>query len=336
LLGSESSAEIGELKMQASDGRAIAAATALGLLVSQAQLRAQEKAGPPAFLADTKSWVMPSAVSKRAYQISVALPNGYSREHSAYPVLYAADANGQFGIVVETARLLSLLSRSKEIPDLVIVGIGYPKRGQGFHASGGARVVDLTPTPDPDFVRDNAKNQIAEGMPPGDGSGGAPQFLAFIRSELVPAIERRYNVSRTDRAWFGHSLGGLFGVYAMFNNDGLFKRLIIGSPSLWWNDKAILSIEESFARSGKPLPIRAFFSVGLLEPQLRMVVPLREFTERLKSRNYNGLEFQVHYFDDETHVSGVPATISRGLRFIYSAPTPETVPQQSNRLSQNR
>jgi hypothetical protein len=67
-----------------------------------------------------------------------------------------------------------------------------------------------------------------------------------------------------------------------------------------------------------------------------MVVPLREFTERLKSRSYTGLEFQVHYFDDETHVSGVPATISRGLRFIYSASTLETVPQQSNRLSQNR
>jgi len=59
-------------------------------------------------------------------------------------------------------------------------------------------------------------------------------------------------------------------------------------------------------------------------PQLRQI------------RNYNGLEFQVHYFDDETHVSGVPATISRGLRFIYSVPTIETVPQQSNRLSQNR
>jgi predicted alpha/beta superfamily hydrolase len=193
---------------------------------------------------------MTSAVSKRAYQISVALPSGYSKEHAAYSVLYAADANAEFGTVVETARLLSLLNQNKEIPDLVIVGIGYPKAGQGFHASGGLRGLDLTPTPDPVWVREDAKLEIAQGMPPSEGSGGAPEFLAFIRSELIPAIEKLFNVSRTDRAWFGHSLGGLFGVYAMLNNDGLFRRFIIGSPSLWWNDQAILTTEESFAQSG--------------------------------------------------------------------------------------
>jgi hypothetical protein len=32
-----------------------------------------------------------------------------------------------------------------------------------------------------------------------------------------------------------------------------------------------------------------------------MVTPLREFIDKLKSRNYRGLEFQVHYFEEETH-----------------------------------
>ncbi|MGP0072601.1 MAG: alpha/beta hydrolase [Bryobacteraceae bacterium] len=276
----------------------------------------------PAFLVDTTSRIVTASASKRTYQISVALPGGYTKKHPAYPVLYAADANSEFGTVVETARILSF---SKDIPDLVIVGIGYPNPGQGLKASNAARTLDLTPTPDPAWVREQAKASLAQGVPPAEASGGAPEFLSFIRGELVPSIEKTYNVSHQDRAWFGHSFGGLFGTYALFNNDGLFNRFIIGSPSLWWNNRAILSIEDTFAASKRPLPARVFFSVGLLEqrmaPQMPMVSDLRAFNERLKRRNYQGLELQTHFFEDEDHGSVIAATISRGLRFIYSNST---------------
>src|SRR5579864_2232255 len=36
-------------------------------------------------------------------------------------------------------------------------------------------------------------------------------------------------VNPSERAWFGHSFGGLFGLYALFHNDGLFQRFVIGS-----------------------------------------------------------------------------------------------------------
>jgi predicted alpha/beta superfamily hydrolase len=90
-------------------------------------LRAQEQSSP-ALLTDSKSWIMTSA-SKRTYQISVDLPDGYSKELAPYQVLYAANANAEFGTIVEAARLGSF---AKEIQDLVIVGIGYPNPGQGF------------------------------------------------------------------------------------------------------------------------------------------------------------------------------------------------------------
>jgi hypothetical protein len=50
-----------------------------------------------------------------------------------------------------------------------------------------------------------------------------------------------------------------------------------------------------------------------------MVTDLRAFLDRLERRKYKGLEFQAHFFEDETHGSVVPATISRGLRFVYSS-----------------
>jgi len=55
--------------------------------------------------------------------------------------------------------------------------------------------------------------------------------LAFIRDELVPSIEAKYNVSAGDRAWGGYSLGGLFGLYALLNDGSPFQRFLIGSPS---------------------------------------------------------------------------------------------------------
>jgi predicted alpha/beta superfamily hydrolase len=287
---------------------------------------AAEPASTSAVLTDSRSWIMTSSVSGRRYQISVALPDGYTKEHSAYPVLYAADANAEFGTVVETARLLSF---SKEIPDLVIVGIGYPNRGQGFKASNAERTLDFTPTADPAWVKEFVKDSLPQGLPPAEASGGAAAFLSFIRSELVPSVERTYNVSNQDRAWFGHSFGGLFGAYALFNNEGLFQRFVIGSPSLWWDNRAIFSAEESFAASRKPLPARVFFSVGLLEqrmaPKMPMVTDLRAFVDRIHRRHYQDLAFEAHFFDDETHGSVVPATISKGLRFVYSTSAPSTL-----------
>ena len=201
---------------------------------------AQSQPPKAAYLADVTSSVIKSSATGRSYQISIALPAGYSKQHAPYPVLYAADANVQFGTLVETARVFA------EIPELVIVGIGYPDSPQGF--AWVPRALDLTVAPDP--------------KAPG-ASGGAPEFLKFIRNDLIPHVEGAYNVSQ-DRAWFGHSFGGLFGVYALLNNEGLFRRFIIGSPSFWQGSQIISAAEKAFAATGKPLPAKVFFSVGLL------------------------------------------------------------------------
>jgi predicted alpha/beta superfamily hydrolase len=256
---------------------------------------AQERTSPLAFLPDVSTSIMKSSATGRAYQISVALPDGYSREHAPYPVLYAADANVQFGTLVETARVFA------QIPPLIIVGIGYETRGQGF--VWGPRAVDLAPAP-------NA------GSP---GSGHAPDFLDFIRNDLVPSIERNYNAGH-DRASYGHSFGALFGLYALFHNDGLFRRFIIGSPSIWEAKAVIQSSEEAFAATGRPLAARVFFSVGLLEQSgsgAGMVSDVRELIRVLERRHYRDFDFQVHYFEDENHFTVIPATMGRGLRYIY-------------------
>jgi predicted alpha/beta superfamily hydrolase len=270
---------------------------------------AHPHAGTPQrpYLADVRSWVMTSGTGHRKYQISVALPDGYAASHAPYPVLYVTDANAEFGLVVETARLLAA---GKDIPDLVIVGIGYPNPGQGFAASGVPRTYDLTPT--------SVSSAGTQARP----SGGAPAFLDFLRGRLVPRIERDFNVSHDDRALAGHSFGALFATYALFHNDGLFRRFLIASPSLWWDNHVTLAMEDTYAASQKPLTAKVFLSVGSLEEKatgLPMTSDMVAFGERLRARNYQGLEIDTKVFDGDDHISVVGTAFSHGLRSIYAA-----------------
>ena len=49
----------------------------------------------------------------------------------------------------------------------------------------------------------------------------------------------------------------------------------------------------------------------------RMVSNLRDLDATLRSRSYDGLTLTTHLFEGETHLSVVPATISRGLRVVF-------------------
>lgn len=40
----------------------------------------------------------------------------------------------------------------------------------------------------------------------------------------------------------------------------------------------------------------------------------------LESRNYRGLEWKHEVLADETHLTGIWLTMSRGLRFVYGLP----------------
>lgn len=284
---------------------------------------ADAEATPDPFLADVASRVVTSAISGRSYQISVALPLGYADSTKVYPVLYAVDANGQFGTVVEAARILN--NFGTQIPQLLIVGIGYPSGGRQIHAEA-HRFFDLFPTRDPEFEEWRAREWPDLELSDGSGGGGA-DFLRFVREELIPRIEAEYRAAPSDRALYGHSAGGYFGLYALLEGEQAFQRVIAGSPALFWNDRYFFRLEESYAQATRELPARVFLSVGLDEHDAQrpetdchcMVRNLRRLIETLERRRYEGLEWQVHYFEDENHQSVVPPTVSRGLRFIYGS-----------------
>jgi predicted alpha/beta superfamily hydrolase len=297
---------------------ALAAAFSLVEVAPETSL-AQEGARAPAVITDAETWTAISSTNGRRYQVSVAVPRGYDEGEQAYPVLFVMDGNGQFGMATDIARWLAV---QRDIRDIVVVGVGYPVGH--FWDAVGARTLDLTPTEDHPWAEEFAR--MFPSYPAPEGSGGAPEFLAFLRNELIPFLEANYRVQSEGRALLGHSFGGLFALHALFFGEGAFSRFVVGSPAIWWDQDITFQHEEEFAAGRDNLNARVFLSVGLSEePEdgsglapYRMVTNVRTLAETLDARRYPGLELRTHYFEGETHMSVVPATISRGLRYIYA------------------
>jgi len=265
---------------------------------------------PQVTIPDTEMQSLSSSNVDQEFRIFVALPHTYAHSGKAYPVLYVLDANAVFGTVTETARFLAML---KEIPEIIIVGIGYPINN--FTEAAGFRTRDYTITPVDTWYKETFK-AVQFDAPEYVGSGGATNFLQFVCKELMPFINTTYRTIPEDSAIFGSSFGGLFALYVLFQQPDTFGRYIIGSPTVWWDEAVILNYEKDFAANNTGLSAIVFMSVGSCESE-RMVAGFQEMARVMQDRQYKNLELITHIFEDETHTSVGPATISRGLRAVF-------------------
>jgi predicted alpha/beta superfamily hydrolase len=273
---------------------------------------------PEVTIANTEVHMIYSSFVEQEFKIFVALPHKYRESDRTYTVLYKLDANGTFGIMTETVRLLNF---TMEMRDMIVVGIGYPVNT--FRETMSLRTRDYTPSKD-DEAWEMTRKFIPD-APPSVGTGGAKNFLSFIREELFPFIDENFRTKPDDRILAGSSLGGLFSLYTLFHQPDTFNRYIIGSPSIWWDKEITFTYESEYAKNHSDLFARVFISVGALEEKegnqreavLAMVSNVRKLARILQERNYPNLRLTTHVFDDETHISVTPGALSRGIRMVY-------------------
>jgi predicted alpha/beta superfamily hydrolase len=86
-----------------------------------------------------------------------------------------------------------------------------------------------------------------------------------MRDELIPFIDSRYPTDLKNRAYWGDSLGGLFGCYVLFTRPDTFNRYIIGSPSAWWANEDVMKLAERYVTTHGDLAATVFLGVGGLE-----------------------------------------------------------------------
>lgn len=262
----------------------------------------------------TESRTLHSDIIEEDFEIYVSLPYMYLNSDTTYPVLYVLDANIKFGLVSTVVNNLGGLT--KELPEIVVVGIAYPLKGLEDWIIGRNR--DFTPTKDSETEQYwvNRLSKVTNRDDITVENGKSEQFLSFIKSELIPFIESNYRVSNTDRELHVTSLGGLFTIYALFKEPNLFQRYFANSPSIRGDESYMYNLEEDYANKHKDLPVRLFMSVGGLESK-KYKSNHKKLNELLISRNYPNLKLKTHIFENESHGTSVSTSLGQGLIFLF-------------------
>jgi len=252
----------------------------------------------------TETRLIKSSYVDQEFQISVALPvfhSGYLDKKC--PVIYMLDANFYFGMVTELSRIMALCS---ELPDIIIVGIGYPWTEPATDAYDNVislRLRDYTPV-----VSKQAEEEILEFSPALEHceSGGAANFFRFIKEELIPIVETEYPIDPTDRTLLGHSWGGTFSLYEMFHSTS-FHKYVVCDADVNYGNKILYEYEKAYAETHDSLPVKFFFSSP----------GESEMLEVLKNRHYKGLEITSHDIQGLRHCEGTAPSFQAGLKAIF-------------------
>ncbi len=256
--------------------------------------------------------VVKSTNNGTTYYLSVSLPMHYLKTDTThYPVLYMLDGGLSFPIAHAARTSLDMFG---DLEDVIIVAIEY-NWDQSLKPWMTTRWKDYTTSKDEKADTNPGYLKMFDLQSGALSSGGGPVFLEVLRKEIIPFIDKKFKTTN-DRGISGHSLGGLFAGYCFLNATDLFQRFGINSPSFWWNSKEMFNVEKSYSQKNTSLPAKVFMSVGSLEGS-SMTPVMTAFTDSLRSRNYTGLNLTSHIFENETHMSVVPAMISRTLRVLY-------------------
>ncbi len=282
-------------------------------------------AGPAAADVDEALYDLPaiethlikSQFMDQTYEIHVMLPLSKTDGSEAFPVLYMTDANGG----IPFAHPTRIMQVNEDLPRFIVVGIGYPVKN--LFGAMNLRRRDLTPT-DASYPEFSLPIAGVEQVHTAKKTGGAPEFLRFIREQLMPFINARYNTVPGDNGYFGHSFGGLFGLYVLFHAPDTFNRYVIGSPALWWDQETIFTDARTFVQSREAVNARVYMAVGGREerhrPDKHWVSNVYRLDALLSSKPLAGFSLQTEVFPRESHISVLGLIHSRGLRAVYEAP----------------
>jgi hypothetical protein len=264
-----------------------------------------------------------SPTMRNRYDILVGTPAGFRpAPRKKYPALVVTDGNLNFSTALDAMRNLQGI-----IEPLFVISVGTPFE-EGDSAYARRRMYEFSPPgwamadPFGKVVTKACKDFHSE---PGRCVGGAPDFLAFIASELLPSVMRKYPIDPERLGLFGQSAGGFFASYAIFQPHSPFTTYIISSPAMAYGDGEVLRQEELYSTANKDLQAGVYLGSGSLEADdpflegiARVVSGQVHFASMLRSRKYAGLKLYSEIHPGLGHADAAGSTLSRGLRLLYA------------------
>jgi predicted alpha/beta superfamily hydrolase len=213
----------------------------------------------------------------------IRLPEDYSKSDRTYPVLFKLDGeNGNFLQAFSAAYYL--FDMTDNAPDPIIIGIENTNRNR-----------DMFP------------------------DQGANNFIKFIRSELIPFVDKNYRTNGF-RILCGQSLSSVFALYSFLEQPELFNAYILGSFGLY-NESLAALFEKELKRNsdlktiGKKYLFVANGKQDTYDPDGTITKRGDQFLELLKQTVSSSIMLKCKVYEEEGHVPY--PTIYDGLKWIY-------------------
>lgn len=205
----------------------------------------------------------------RKRRISALLPYNYNESNKSYPVLYLNDGQNLFN---ENAPFGNW-AIDKELANLA--------------ESGNGELIVIT-------IDHGGEDRITEYLPyfnPKFGKGEGVLYLKFLQETLIPYVNKTFRTmpNRENTGIGGSSMGGLISLFAGLNQQQVFSKLLIFSPSLWIAPK-IFQQAENFSPH---LPMHMYIYSGGKESANHLPNVLR-FKNRLLTGNQEFHNIDLH------------------------------------------
>lgn len=244
-------------------------------------------------------------------EVIVHLPEGYaSNSEQRYPVIYVLDGSSQD---IHTANSAALMARIGAMPEIIVIGLP--------NTSGANRERDYTPP----FMRIDMEKSDSP-------MGGGEAFLAFIKNEAIPLIEKTYRTAPY-RMLAGHSRGGLLVAYSLMAEPDLFHARFAHSPALWRDDALMVSKLADFLASAPNLQTFFYMSMGDKEND-KMMGAYKNSIASLKMHSPAGLHWYADITVGADHYSNPELAMPVGFRKLYSDwPSPAGVQREAEHSS---
>jgi predicted alpha/beta superfamily hydrolase len=222
-----------------------------------------------------ETFTITSRVLGETRRINVYIPPVYAESAQIrLPVMYMPDG-GMAEDFLHVAGLIQVLTGNGTMRSFMLVGIENTERRR-----------DMT---GPTAVAEDRKIAVHVG-------GSAP-FRQFLRTELMPDIEKRYRTTR-ERAIVGESLAGLFVVETFMLEPDLFDTYIAFDPSLWWNAESLVKTASAWLRTAPRAPKRLYIASsdepGIIAPLDRLIPILRADAPPALQWHYDPLPTEQH------------------------------------------
>jgi uncharacterized protein len=228
-----------------------------------------------------------------SFEIYISVPRSFSPKET-YNIVYYCDANLKSGKYLR--QLLSTGDYDTTLKNEIFVGIGHTGN---FHVL--RRRDFILPTI-------HGKDTIGRDK----NYGQVENFYAYLKDELIPAVNVKFKTNVDSNSIVGHSLGGLFAFFCLFKADNLFAKYFALSPALWVDNYSIYSFNK--ISGGLPAEKYLYFVSGSEETINKILHGTNEAKLFLDKMRYTNLIYEYDILKDKTHNSEVSVSLDKILR----------------------